>query len=611
MSIVPYQIVSRNTHIPTLQEMEPINTIEGGDLQSAAFSTIYGGNWLADMQFNGPIDPTYVNYSRDNSLNMQSAGPFNDAFADLDLNFPTDMQPPGQFADSFVDPSLNGPTYIQPPGQFNQALVDQSQTIPTYMQSDRQFTQPFVDQSQTIPAHMQSPGQFTGASVDQSPNLPTHMQPAGQSILTSPDQGRDTPTNIQGIGQLTTNATNQSRNVSTNIQPLGQHTQAPINHGGNTTTNVPPDGQATLAPAPYGGNGNKTMEATRSSPASAQGRKKDPAIVEDKDIERSAGEYNFSYDEIRILKDYANARLKGIETSEPEDAPSRYIISRFEQVRRTYPQQATWPYDIPKEKIIRLLPGQKRQDRAPVKSHDSACKKRREELDARFQESRQWEGPPPPTPSQTHQDKSTTPSSSSLLPTLTLSEHVNHWPFHQNQPKEERPFILPNLNHWPAFAPIICHPLVRALELHAGRKDPFSNEEFKGYTIPVANYKARIPQFPAPADSTSTPEAEFMPQGYAMTEELRREIEQRIVMHMKIRWGMDDAEDDIVQKARSGELVREDLSELNKKERNWRYRMVYWVEKWGLGGVQGSELSEDCTISDALQFKACWSRVSS
>ena len=48
-----------------------------------------------------------------------------------------------------------------------------------------------------------------------------------------------------------------------------------------------------------------------------------------------------------------------------------------------------WPYDIPKEKIIRLLPGQKRQDRAPVKSHHSACEKRREELVALYHGSRQ------------------------------------------------------------------------------------------------------------------------------------------------------------------------------------------------------------------------------
>ena len=48
-----------------------------------------------------------------------------------------------------------------------------------------------------------------------------------------------------------------------------------------------------------------------------------------------------------------------------------------------------WPYDIPKEKIIRLLPSQKRQDRAPVKSHHSACEKRREELDALYHGSRQ------------------------------------------------------------------------------------------------------------------------------------------------------------------------------------------------------------------------------
>lgn len=72
----------------------------------------------------------------------------------------------------------------------------------------------------------------------------------------------------------------------------------------------------------------------------------------------------------------------------------------------------------------------------------------------------------------------------------------------------------------------------------------------------VSKYIARVPQFPAPADSESKPEAEYLPQGYALTEELKEEIELRIRLHMKLRWGMDD---DDGQKARSGELVREDL----------------------------------------------------
>ena len=764
----PYQIMSRYPGIATPQEMEPMNTwsnqyqsIEEDDLQS--------------------IVDSYVNYSHDNPADMQSAGQFNEAF---------------------IDPSLILSTYVQPPRQFTEASVDQSPHIPIHIQPPRQSTGPFVDQSVNITPPMPPAGQLTGPVIDQSPNIPTHMLPAGQ--LTGPF----------------------------------------IDQSLNVPTPMPPAGQATPAPARYSGNGMKNMQAARKScPASAQGRKKHPAVVKDKDIERSAGEYNISYDEMMILKDYANARLKGIETSEPKDAPSRYIISRFEKVRREHSEHATWPYDIPKEKIIRLLPGQKRQDRAPIKSHHSACETRREELDARYHESRQWEGPPPPTPNQTNQNTLTAPSTndiptgltpppsparpagnsptmqhdsmnfsddnppsaasydvrtdgseggvqlplplpppsttltqpdssntrsylvngraasddvhmagteepaqmplslptstpreqrsedllndsdpsivsddsqydylfeepdqaSSPLPTFKLTEegdmepvansnlpavsddneldkileeqlqifsdselkgfsdestqqspplppfmpteqdnmnlpdnsnqpavpdnskddelfgqslqslddeldefadeqtqrsleHVTHWPFHQDRSKEGHPFTLPNFESWPVYAPIICHPLVRALELHAGRKDPFVNETFKGYTIPVANYKARGPQRPASADSSSKPKAEFMPQGYEMTEELTKEIEQRIVMYMRRRWGMHVSDDDFGKKARSGELVREDLSRLGKQIRGWRYSMVYWVQKWGFGGVQGSELSEDCTI---------------
>lgn len=691
MSSVPDQIMSRNASIATPQEMEAINTwfdqyqpIDEDDLQSTAFNHTYSGSWPANMPINEQIDPSYVNYSHDNPPDLQSAGQLNEAFVDPSLNVPTYLQPPGQLPQNFIDQSQNIPVHMQSTCQFTGPFVDQSPNNLTPMQPAGQLTGPFVNQSHNHSPHMQSAGQFTGAFVDQTPNVPTHMQLVGQSTLSSLDQSRNTPTNIQGIGQFTTSTANQSCNVSTNVQPLGQHNQSPIEDGGNTTTSVPPDGQATPAPARYRGNGNKTMQATwKSSPASAQGRKKHPAIVEDKDIERSAGKYNISYDEIRILKDYANARLKGIETSEPKDAPSQYIISRFEKVRRTSPEHATWPYDIPKEKIVRLLPGQKRQDRAPIKSYHDACEKRRQELDTRYHESRQWEGPPPPPPNQAHQNTLTapgigdvptgltpppsgnpnsaeagetstietstmmqhdsmdsfdeiTPSAVSydvrmddfedgvqlssplpptstpnqpdsvnaqnflgdgraasdnndmadleerlrsaleeylygpsppssplmpspplLLPTPNPPEYERAWPLHQDQPKEQHPFILPNFDPWPTGAPIICHPLVRALEVHAGRKkEPHRLAELKGFTMSVSKYIARVPQFPAPADSESKPEAEYLPQGYALTEELKEEIELRIRLHMKLRWGMDD---DDGQKARSGELVREDL----------------------------------------------------
>ena len=838
---LPYQLIPGDARIPRLPEMEPTNgwidayQIDENFLQSPAFSTTYNGNWHANMQSSGQVDPTSVNYSRNDPPNMQPAG---------------------------------------------------------------QVTEAFVDQSMYIPTNIQPAGQFTEAFVDHNPYIPTHMQPTGQSTLTSLDQSRNTPTNIQDIGHYTTSTTNQNRNVSTNIQPLGQHTQNPLEDGGNTTTNVAPDGQATPAPVRYSGNGNKNRQTTKKSPpASTQGRMKHPAIVEDKNIEKCAGEYNISYDEIRILKDYANARLKGIETSEPKDAPSRYVISRFEQVRRTYPEHATWPYDIPEEKIIRLLPGQKRQDRAPMKCYHSACETRRQELDARYHESRQWEDAPPPRPDQTHQNtltapgigdiatgltpppswnfnaaeaaetstmmqhdtvdnittsaasydfqmdgfevgvqlplpqpittptqpdsmntrnylvdgraasddihpagseepaqsplptftpneqgsedllddsnppavsddsqfdylfeeldqqastlptckpmeqdnmnplansnlpavsddsqydylieepvhlmdsseldkcfdelpqrlsplptfaptkdisidplnnstlpavsndseiddlfeqplqliddseldkyfdqpvqcspkrrsdallsegkvpsqldisplsstnshcaRSTMPGFPTPLPTPTPPEHGIHWPFHQDQPKEEHPFILPYLDYWPTFAPIVCHPLVRALELHTGRDDPSKYKQFKGYTIPIAHYNDRVKQTSATANSRSTPEAQFMPQGYEMTEELRREIEQRIGMHMKLRWGIDDDEDDLGKKARSGELVREDLRRLEdgdrKLDRKWRYQMRAFVDKWGLGGVQGSDLSDNYFFQTLLK----------
>ena len=382
MSALQYQHIASDGHIPTNQKMGPITgsidhyPFEEEFLQSISFDTAYNDNWLADlqnMQPNGQIHPTSVDYSLNNPPNMESAG---------------------QFTEAFVDSSLN---------------------MPTQMQSDWQYPEAFGDQSL---------------------NILTYMQPAGQPTLNFLNQSSNTSTNMQNIGQPTTSLTNQSSYDPTNTHPLEQHTQAPINYGGNMAANVPPDGQATQptihhsgnpqtitpldgqatpAPVPSSGNGNKKTRTTRKpSPVSTKGKVKDPAVVEDKEIERCAREYDISYDETRILLDHANARLKGIETSEPKDAPSQYIISRFEQVRRTHPDHATWPYDIPEEKIIRLLPGQKKQSRAPHKSYQGACEKRREELDLRYTESRQWHGPPPPKPGETHQNTLIDPAVDSI-----------------------------------------------------------------------------------------------------------------------------------------------------------------------------------------------------
>ena len=723
MSEFPFQFIPGDGNLPTPQEMEPMNTwiddysFDEDFLQSTAFDATYSGNGHANMHSSGQIAPTSVDYSQ---------------------NIPTDMQPAGHFTEAFVDQSLSIPTHLLPAEQANLISINQSHNTPT---------------------NIQDIGQFTTSATPQSLSIPTNEYLLGQHTQVPINYGGNTTTNVPPDVQATQPTIDYSDNSTTNVPPKDQAAEAQFHHNGSPHTNIPLNGQATPAPAQYSGNENANTQATGTSPpASTQRKGKHPAVVEDKRIERCAHEYNFSYDEVRILLDYANARLKGIETNEPKDAPSRYIISRFEQVRRTYPDHATWPYDIPEANIIKFLPGQKRQSRAPPKSYHSASEKQRQELDARYQESRQWQDPPPPKPDQTHQNTLTAPAidnvatglnpppswdfnlaeaaetstmtqhdstnfsvnvnppalsydfrmdgiegqfqlpsppltapptqpdsvdpwnyivngpeasddihmagleepaqlpaplptltpmeqdmvepldSSGLpavsddsqydylfeeplqrigdseldeyfeepaqpLPTLNPPEKEIHWPFHQDQSKEERPFRFPYLDFWPIFAPIICHPLVRALELHTGRKDPSEYRVWKGYTIPVSHYKDSVKKIPAPADWRPTPESCFMPQGYKMTEELRREIEQRVGIYMKLRWGIDD--DDDGEKARSGELVREDLRRLEMECPTWRYKMAVLVDKWGLGGLQDTELSSDYFHQMVLKGLGC------
>ena len=414
MSALQYQFISSEGHIPTNQEMGPTTgpldnyPLKEEFLQSISFDTNYNGNWLTNMQ------------------NMQPSGQIHQASVDYSLNNPPDMEPAGEFTEAFLDPNLNIPTQVQSYWQYPEAFGDQSYNIPTHMQLAGQPTLNSHNQNSNTYTNIQDLGQSTANLANQSSYDPTNTHPleqhtqapinySGNTAAIVPFDGQATQPTLHYSGNPHTNAPLDGQatqptlpydgNLQTNTPLDGQATPAPVPSSGNPQTDAPLDGHAIPAPGPSSGNGNKkTRTSGKSSPVPTNGKVKHPAVVEDKDIERCAREYDIPYADTRILLDYANARVKGIETSEPRDAPSRYIISRYEQVRRTYPDQATWPYDLPKEKIIRLLPGQQRQDRAPHKSYEGACEKRRQELDDRYNESRQWEGPPPPKPDETQQD---------------------------------------------------------------------------------------------------------------------------------------------------------------------------------------------------------------
>lgn len=418
MSTLQYQSISGHAHFPTTQEIGPIPgssdhyLLDEDFLQSIPFNTDYSDDWLANMQNMQPNEQfhqTSVDYNLDNPPNMEPAGQFTEAFVD-----------PRHFKQALVNPSLISPTQVQPDRQYPEAFPDQSLNVPTHMQLAGQPTLSSPNQSSNTYTDIPDLGQSTTSLTNQDSYGPTYTHPMEQHTQALVDYGGNTTANVLLDGQATQPTHHYGGNLQTNTPLDGQATPAPVPSSGNPQTNAPLDGQATPAPVPSSGNGSKKTRITRkSSPVKPQGKVKHPAVVEDKEIERCAGEYDFSYDDTRILLDFANARVKGIETSEPRDAPSQYIISRFEKVRRTYPTQATWPYDLPEEKIIKLLPGQKGQDRAPHKSYQDACEKRRQELDDRYNKSRQWEGPPPPKPGETDQITLTEPAIDSIATGLT------------------------------------------------------------------------------------------------------------------------------------------------------------------------------------------------
>ena len=123
-------------------------------------------------------------------------------------------------------------------------------------------------------------------------------------------------------------------------------------------------------------------------PTAPSKQPKKPAQNMEKAAQKEAADYGFDSDTIRQLKDYANAREMGIEAEEPTDPKSQYIIHKFQEIRRQFPTWAILPHDIPADKIIQLLPGQKRQDRAAPARFKAAGEVQRREL--RSRNSHKW-----------------------------------------------------------------------------------------------------------------------------------------------------------------------------------------------------------------------------
>ena len=422
MSTLNYQSISSDGHIPTNQEIGP----EGGPFDHhpleeeyvKSFETTYNSNWLANLQYmqhNDQIRPMSANSSLDNPSNMEPALHFTEPLVDLDLNFSTQTQTDWLNPEAFGEQSMHIPKHVQPAKQPILDFGYQNSNASTNMQYIEQPTASLTIQSSYGPTNTSPLEQHNQAPINHGGNTAGNVLPHGQATQPTIHYGSNLHTNTTLDEQVITAPIQSSSNPQTNIPLDEEATPAPVPSSSNLHTNTPSDEQATPAPVSSSGKGKKKPRTTKKSSSVTTPRKaKHPAVVEDNEIERWAREYDIPYEETRILLDYANARIKGIETSEPEDAPSRYIMSRFEQVRRTHPDHATWPYDLPEEKIIRLLPGQQKQCRAPHKSYQDACEKRRQELDDRYNESRHWEGPPPPKPGQTGQNTLTDPATNTI-----------------------------------------------------------------------------------------------------------------------------------------------------------------------------------------------------
>ena len=108
------------------------------------------------------------------------------------------------------------------------------------------------------------------------------------------------------------------------------------------------------------------------APATTCKKTRDPAKALEKAVENKATDYGFDSDTIK-LRAYANAREKGIEAPEPQEAESQHIIYEFQKVRRQHSIYTTLPDRFPES--VKLLPGQTRYDRVGLR-HQKTLEKR-------------------------------------------------------------------------------------------------------------------------------------------------------------------------------------------------------------------------------------------
>lgn len=159
-------------------------------------------------------------------------------------------------------------------------------------------------------------------------------------------------------------------NVQTqlNFPFSGQSHPVDTPSGNNEIMAMHPVGESVLINAPISINNAVTslhntghcplVNTGISSPAPATTCKKtrDPAKALEKAVENKATEYGFDSDTIK-LRAYANAREKGIEAPDPQEAESQHIIHEFQKVRRQHPIYTTLPDRFPEGTSVKLLPG--------------------------------------------------------------------------------------------------------------------------------------------------------------------------------------------------------------------------------------------------------------
>ncbi|KAL2043580.1 hypothetical protein N7G274_003887 [Stereocaulon virgatum] len=191
-------------------------------------------------------------------------------------------------------------------------------------------------------------------------------------------------------------------NVCQGIQQLSNNAIAPVQNAGNVYQGTPQRPNNAIDPMQgitysHLKIASSTMPDTRQSsivPAAASAFNIKDAKALEKAVEKKAKDYDLDTATTRQLKAYANAREKGIEASEPEDAVSQHIIYEFQAVRERYPALTTWPECLPGN--VCLLPGQKQYNRRGERSKEYECKIVRDNLHKRNRDRWRAAAAPPP-----------------------------------------------------------------------------------------------------------------------------------------------------------------------------------------------------------------------